>query len=96
MLVDPSTIMFPLQFTNLGLLAPTVEEVKDDEDTLAFDAVEPTQASPHENHNDDGGDGRGSDSEAHGADPGENAEDDANMDGLTSLVDAIASDAAVE
>jgi hypothetical protein len=42
MLVDPSTIMFPLQLTNLGLLAPTAEEVKGDEDTLAFDAVEPT------------------------------------------------------
>ena len=96
MLVDPSTIMFPLQLTNLGLLAPTVEEVKDDEDTLAFNAVEPMQASPHETHIDDCGDGRGSDSEAHDIDPGENAEDDANMDGLTSLVDAIASDAAVE
>ena len=57
MLVDPSTIMFPLQLTNLGLLAPTAEEVKDVEDTLAFDAVEPTQASPHETHGDDGGDG---------------------------------------
>ena len=96
MLVDPSTIMFPLQLTNLGLLAPTAEEVKDDEDTLAFDAVQPMEASTHETHGDDGRDGRGSDSEAHGADPDENAEDDANMDGLTSLVDAIASDAAVE
>lgn len=89
-------LKFLLQLTNQGLLAPTVEEVKDNDDSLAFDAVEPTQVSPHETHGDDGGDGRGSDTTTQGLEGGENNEDDANMEGLSSLVEAIATDARVE
>ena len=89
-------LCFHYQLTDLGLLAPTVEEVKDGEDTLTFDVVEPTQASPDETHDDDCGDEHSSDNETHAIETIEIAEDNANMEGLTSLVDAIASDAAME
>ena len=90
----PCCYIYIFLFSNSCLLPATAEDALPDSDSLAFD---PTQRSPQETQAALSGDGnKDSSATTQGPPEAEKNEDDTNMEGLSSLVEAIATNAAVE